>query len=61
MRVAPVGAAFLASIVATGWTGVSLLLTPAFALLAALVLAPGAPPGAREAVQSGYRRLVRFV
>lgn len=61
MRVAPVGASFLASIVTTGWTGVFFLLTPIFLLLAALVLASSAPSGVREAVQSIYRRLTRFV
>lgn len=55
--VTPIGVAFLAAIVLTGWTGVMLLLTPSFVLL---VLPPLADPLKTQARRL-YRSVTRFV
>ncbi|TYZ59549.1 hypothetical protein PybrP1_009582 [[Pythium] brassicae (nom. inval.)] len=55
-QVTPAGAAFLATIVLAGWSGVLLLLSPAFVLL---VLPPLAEP-LRSHARALYRRVTRL-
>lgn len=50
------GAAFLCSLVLTGWTGLLLLLTPSFSLLLLPLVEP-----LRSQAKGFYRRVTRFV
>lgn len=59
MALAPAGAVFLASAVATGWAAVALVLTPLL-LLVALLAAARAPALATDGASRVYRGAVRF-
>lgn len=58
-EVTPAGAAFLATLVVTGWSGVLLLLSPAFALL--LLARALLDEPLRSRARALYRRVTRFV